>query len=284
MGHMMDGMMNGGAMWGMGLIGILVLVLLVLGVAALIKYLFFAVALAAMAGTGLVSSAAAQQPDARRGAQAFRACAACHSLEPNKNMTGPSLAGVFGRQAGSLPSFDRYSAALKSAHVTWDAKSLGAWIADPARFIPGNHMTFPGIKDDRTRSDLIAFLQSATAPGATPPATAQRGGMGGMMGGGTMGGTGGMMRGGAVRSLKQLTPDERVTAIRHCRDSYHVATADGQTHDFWDRNLRLKTDASDDGPAKGSPALLPAGMMGDRADVIFAAPEEISGAIKDKCK
>ncbi len=40
MGQMMDGM-SGGAMWGMGLIGILVLALLVLGVAALVKYLFF---------------------------------------------------------------------------------------------------------------------------------------------------------------------------------------------------------------------------------------------------
>jgi hypothetical protein len=33
--------MTGGMMWGMGLIGILVLLLLVLGVAALAKYLFF---------------------------------------------------------------------------------------------------------------------------------------------------------------------------------------------------------------------------------------------------
>ena len=39
---MMDGMMNmmGGMHWAMGLIGVLVVVLLVLGVAALIKYLF----------------------------------------------------------------------------------------------------------------------------------------------------------------------------------------------------------------------------------------------------
>ncbi len=31
----------GGMMWGMGLIGVLVLALLILGVAALVKYLFF---------------------------------------------------------------------------------------------------------------------------------------------------------------------------------------------------------------------------------------------------
>jgi hypothetical protein len=39
---MMDGMMHGGPMmWGMGLVGLLVLVLLVLGIAALVKYVFF---------------------------------------------------------------------------------------------------------------------------------------------------------------------------------------------------------------------------------------------------
>ena len=38
---MMDQMMGGGMMWGMGLIGLLVIVVLLLAVAALVKYLFF---------------------------------------------------------------------------------------------------------------------------------------------------------------------------------------------------------------------------------------------------
>ncbi len=38
---MMDHMMGGGMMWGMGLIGVLLVIILVLGIAALIKYLFF---------------------------------------------------------------------------------------------------------------------------------------------------------------------------------------------------------------------------------------------------
>src|SRR5882724_4019797 len=32
----------------------------------------------------------------------------------------------------------------------------------------------------------------------------------------------------------------------------------------------VKTDSSKDGPEKGAPAIMPAGMMGDRASVIFA--------------
>jgi cytochrome c len=31
--------------------------------------------------------------------------------------------------------------------------------------------------------------------------------------------------------------------------------------DFWERNLRFKTDVSDEGPQKGAPALVGAGMM-----------------------
>jgi len=38
---MSDMMMDGGMMWGMGLIGLLVILVLVLGVVALVKYVFF---------------------------------------------------------------------------------------------------------------------------------------------------------------------------------------------------------------------------------------------------
>lgn len=231
-------------------------------------------------GTALIgllaatTSAWSQTSDAARGERVFRACAACHSLEPNRNMTGPSLSGLWNRKAGTLPSFDRYSSALVSSGVIWDDKTLDPWIADPQHFIPGNTMTFQGVKDARQRADLLAFLKEATQPGHAP-ATAQRGNqMGGMMG---------MTGAGSVPNLKKLEPDERVAKIAHCRDTYRVTTADGKTHAFWERNLRFKTDMSNDGPEKGAPALVGAGMMGDRADVIFSAPEEISGFIAASC-
>jgi len=52
-----------------------------------------------------------------RGERDFQACVPCHSLEPDRNMTGPSLANLWGRKAGSLPSFDRYSDALKASGI-----------------------------------------------------------------------------------------------------------------------------------------------------------------------
>lgn len=85
-----------------------------------------------------------------------------------------------------------------------------------------------------------------------------------------------MMAGGQVPSLKTLDPENRVQSIGYCKDTYTVATDDGKTRKFWERTLRLKTDSSKDGPEKNTPALVPAGMMGDRADVIFANPGEIA--------
>ncbi|MFZ3237207.1 MAG: hypothetical protein WA184_17810, partial [Stellaceae bacterium] len=86
----------------------------------------------------IVTAVAAAAGDAGDGARAFRLCAACHSLRPEVNMSGPSLAGIWGRKAGSLPNFPRYSAALAGASVVWNEQTLDAWLADPAAFIPHN--------------------------------------------------------------------------------------------------------------------------------------------------
>ena len=212
-----------------------------------------------------LSPAVAADGDAARGQQLFNNCAACHSLKPDQNMTGPSLAGLWNRKAGGLSSFSRYSDALKSSSLVWNDKTLDDWVKDPQHLIPGNDMPFPGIKNERQRADLLAFLKQATQPGHTSQ-SAQSGQMGG-----------------GVSNLKKLDPEERVQKITHCGDTYKVTTANGKTRNFWERNLRLKTDSSNDGPQNGVPALLPAGMQGDRADVIFAAPEEISGFIKPEC-
>src|SRR6266567_4544242 len=219
----------------------------------------------ALAAMALLSPALAEQDDTSRGQQDFRACAPCHSLEPDRNMTGPSLADLWGRKAGSLPSFERYSDALKSSGIIWDDRALDGWLTDPQRMVPDNDMPFAGIKDARARADLLAFLKDATKPGA--PQTTQQGGMKGM--GGMMGGMGGMMGGGRDPNLKSLEPGQQVKAITYCHDTYRVTTADGKTHAFWERNLRFKTDSGQDGPEKGAPAITPAGMLGDRAAVIF---------------
>lgn len=62
-----------------------------------------------------------------------------------------------------------------------------------------------------------------------------------------------------------------------------LKTASGETHKIWEFNLRIKTDSGARGPAPGKPVITGAGMRGDRANVVFASPGEISGFIKS-CK
>jgi cytochrome c len=221
----------------------------------------------------LLSPALAREGNAALGQRDFQACAPCHSLESGRNMTGPSLANLWNRKAGSLPEFERFSDALKSSGIVWTEQTLDQWIADPQHLVPNNEMPFEGIKDQSARADLLAFLKDATKANGAPQRTAQK----------EMGGMGGMMGGGPDPNLKKLDPAIQVKAITYCHDTYRVTTADGKTRAFWERNLRFKTDSSKDGPEKGAPAIVPAGMVGDRASVIFAAPEEVSKTIEGRC-
>jgi len=122
---------------------------------------FYRVAVLAMGLTTVRVPTWAETGNVTRGELMYRACVACHSLEPNRNMTGPSLAEVWNRKSGSLASFPRYSPALKSAGIVWNDDTLDEWIKDPQHFIPGNTMTFQGMKDARQRADLLAFLKNA---------------------------------------------------------------------------------------------------------------------------
>ncbi|WP_458760888.1 c-type cytochrome [Afipia sp. TerB] len=191
-------------------------------------------------------------------------------------MTGPSLADLWGRKAGGLASFERYSDALKSSGIIWGDKTLDEWLTDPQHLVPGNLMPFDGIRDAKVRGDLLAFLKEATKPGAASKQSAQMPskGTGGMMGG---------MGGGQDPNLKKIAPDRQVKTITYCHDTYRVTTADGKTRPFWERNFRFKTDSGKDGPEAGKPAMMPAGMMGDRAAVIFANPDEIGKFVRQQC-
>lgn len=210
---------------------------------------------------------AGEEADVTAGERAFRVCTACHSMELNRNMTGPSLAGVANRKAGNLASFPRYSDAMKQSGVVWTDQSLDRYLENPAQFIPGNHMTFPGIPDGKTRADIIAFLKVTD--------NEQKAGQS------RMGGMAGMQR--AAPNLKSVGASGRVKSISYCRETFHVTTEDGKSRDFWERNLRFKTDSSDDGPSKDAPAIVAAGMMGDRASVIFSDPDEIAKFITHQC-
>lgn len=98
-----------------------------------------------------------QPNDPARGRKHFQACIACHSVRPGEHPTGPGLHGIFGKKAGAATGFQRYSPALKTSDVVWNAETLNAWLADPARHLQNNWMAFPGVKDPAARADLVVF-------------------------------------------------------------------------------------------------------------------------------
>lgn len=209
--------------------------------------------------------------DAKRGAEHYRACVACHSLESGSHLTGPSLAGLWGRKAGQADGFVRYSQGLRAAGFTWDEGTLNAWLADPRAVVPDTYMIFRGIANEPARADLIAFLAIAMAPDGSD-AVVDRGLL-----------PREYARGQKPDSLKSVPPDAQVTKIRHCRDSYFVTTADGVETPYWETNVRLKLDTQETGPEPDKPVIVGSGMRGDRASVVFSRLQELTQFIAEGC-
>lgn len=102
--------------------------------------------------------AAAQTAPA--GAALFAPCKACHTIDKGgKNGLGPNLNGVVGRKAGSVPGFN-YSAAMMAFGKIWTPAELDAYLTDPRKAVPGNRMSYPGLKDAQKRAALIAWLKA----------------------------------------------------------------------------------------------------------------------------
>jgi cytochrome c len=106
------------------------------------------------------ASAKADEPGAAEAL--LKKCEICHSLAaggPAK--VGPNLHEIFGRKAGTAPGF-AFSDAMNNCGVVWDDATLARFLRDPKDALPGNRMSFPGIKDDAALADLLARLKQAT--------------------------------------------------------------------------------------------------------------------------
>ena len=96
-----------------------------------------------------------------RGSIIFRQCAPCHSLYREDRVGGgPTLRGVLGREAGTVPGFD-YSDALKQSRIIWTEETITAWITDPVTFIPGSRKLGHTLYEAELIADLIAYLRRA---------------------------------------------------------------------------------------------------------------------------
>lgn len=129
-------------------------------------------ALAAGIMTLTLAAQPGQAADAAKGKKVYSKCKACHTLT-GKHTIGPSLKGVFGRKAGTAPGYKKYSKDLKEAGakgLVWDEASMDAFVHKPKKYIGEQlgkkkgkiKMAFSGLKKDKQRADLVAYLKEAT--------------------------------------------------------------------------------------------------------------------------
>ncbi len=106
-----------------------------------------------------VSGPALAAGDAAAGKKVFdQQCIACHGTTPGAHKMGPSLAGIFGKRAGST-DFKRY-VGLKGLDVVWNEETLDKFLADPAGFVGGQTSMFSKMADAQQRADVIEYLKT----------------------------------------------------------------------------------------------------------------------------
>ena len=99
--------------------------------------------------------------DVGRGQTSANKCVACHTFDKGgRNLVGPNLYGVIGREKGSVAGFN-YSAGFKKAMKgPWTAQDISDFVKNPKVMAPGTSMTFAGIPRPSERADLILYLNS----------------------------------------------------------------------------------------------------------------------------
>ena len=120
-------------------------------------------AFAAAAFIGIASGNQALAGDAAAGEKVFKKCKACHMVTKERHKSGPHLVNLFGRAAGSAEGFTKYSKAMKGSGVVWDAETLDAYLEAPKKYIKGTRMAFAGLKKEKDRANVIAYLQTFSA-------------------------------------------------------------------------------------------------------------------------
>ena len=114
--------------------------------------------------------------DAAKGEQVFKQCMTCHRIGPDaKNLVGPALTGVIGRQSGTAPGFT-YSDLNKSAGeagLVWTEDLIFEYLPDPNAFLKkfltdkgkadlavgSTKMAFK-LADEQQRKDVIAYINN----------------------------------------------------------------------------------------------------------------------------
>ena len=94
------------------------------------------------------------------GAKVFKKCAACHSIDKGgANKIGPALWGVVNRKIGGVQGF-KYSTAMAQYGKNWSFEELNGFLHKPMKYMKGTKMGFIGLKKDKDRANVIAYMNS----------------------------------------------------------------------------------------------------------------------------
>ncbi|WP_300529401.1 cytochrome c family protein [Maricaulis sp.] len=97
------------------------------------------------------------------GGRQYRRCQSCHTLdEGGRHLVGPNLHGIIGEAAAMREGFT-YSRQLTEAGLVWDVATLDAWLENPRTMVPGNRMSFVGLRDPEARRNVIAYMAVESA-------------------------------------------------------------------------------------------------------------------------
>jgi len=121
-------------------------------------------ALVVAALLALPATPASAEGDAAKGEKVFKKCKACHVVDKEQNRVGPHLVGLFGRKAASVEGY-KYSKAMKAKGeegLVWNEETLAKYLEKPKKMVPGTKMAFPGLKKEKDRANIIAYLKEAT--------------------------------------------------------------------------------------------------------------------------
>lgn len=99
------------------------------------------------------------EADVEKGAKVFSKCKACHKLEDGANGTGPHLFGVVDRGIGGVDGFG-YSSVIAEMGGTWGYDELNGFLENPKSYAKGTKMAFSGLKKEKDRANLIAYLET----------------------------------------------------------------------------------------------------------------------------
>ena len=107
--------------------------------------------------------------DIAHGEKVFKKCSACHMIAAGgKNMIGPNLWSVIGRQAGIVSDY-KYSKAMIAYGKKWSFEEMNSYLVKPQAYIKGTKMAFAGLRKEKDRASVILYMNSKSdSPKALP--------------------------------------------------------------------------------------------------------------------